>query len=128
MAGVCFRIAHPAWAFRDCGDCRRYIFSKGQLYCDRKGNPIRNPAPPRCEDTPCKSREEKPRLSERHRRLLALWQLVRATGNLPSPGALLDQDPALLRAFALLADLDQHVSEGKEKAFAQLGALGALLR
>ena len=64
----------------------------------------------------------------RNRRLVELWHLARATSALPLPGGLLAQDPFLLRAFALLADVDRHVAEGKEKAFAQLGALGALFR
>jgi len=76
----------------------------GRLKRDPRGEPIPNPVPPVCERTPCRSREQKPRLSA------ALWEIVelhnacKRFSALPAAGGIGDQDPLLMQLLCAVAN------------------------
>lgn len=101
-----FLFEHPEWFWRDCDDCRRWLFEDGEVKRDRDGNPVPNPCPPDCARTPCKSREAKPEFTAYGWRVYERWKLCRDMRCLPEPGSLADQDPWEMRRFRILFDLD----------------------
>ncbi|HUU97746.1 MAG TPA: hypothetical protein VM487_18580 [Phycisphaerae bacterium] len=123
-----FIYEHPEWALRDCDECRKYIFSGHEIVRDGSGSPLGNPVPPACEATPCLSREGKPRLWAESQGVFYGWRLHKATGHLPRPGGLDDQDATLMDLFLMLTDLDADYQARQRGQLARsLGPLAFLL-
>lgn len=106
----------PDWFWRSCEDCQRYVFTKSRIRRGGDGEPVPNPFPPKCENTPCKSRKAKPRLSDDDRDLYELWIIAKHTGQLPEPGGILNQEPIFMDRFRVLFQFDDALKEVRHAA------------
>ena len=98
---------HPEVAHRYCDECRAWVFnSKGEIVRDRHEEPEERGIPPDCTKCPKMKilGKEEPTLWVR--RVAQLYVTARMLGVLPGPGALMDQERMVTRAFIELAQTD----------------------
>jgi len=111
----------PGWFWRDCAACRKWLLDEqGRIRRDRQGRPIPNPAPPKCEETPCWDAElerRRPRFGAAERASFRRWQLCRSTRCLPLPGALADQNPWDMERFRILESQENAAEQKRQWEF-----------
>ncbi len=91
---------------------------------DARGDPMPNPIPPHCEQTPCRSREARPRVGATGWLAYSTWRHCHVFRCLPGPGGLDDQNEALLELIHICEAF--HERAERESGLGLLGALFGL--
>jgi len=123
-AGVRLILLHPEVAYRDCGDCQKWVYNERTGERDSyRGKPIpRRAAPPPCRFQDAKGKSLCPKgtpedggdLNQRNRKVYEHYLECRAVGSFPD-------DPIVRRNAAIIRQVEESAERVWELQLAGMG-------